>query len=74
MKAEPFCRFVSFISISLAILAQFNLGNWQSTIIFLSMSCMGYIMTKFMIPKIQPYMIKAEIYGLDINKKGTDLG
>jgi UDP-N-acetylmuramyl pentapeptide phosphotransferase/UDP-N-acetylglucosamine-1-phosphate transferase len=32
------------------------------------------LLTKFSIPKIVHFMIKADIYGYDINKKGSDKG
>jgi hypothetical protein len=45
-----------------------------STATIIALSVVGYFATIMMIPVIQQYMIKRKIYGLDINKKGTDAG
>lgn len=40
----------------------------------LAMSLMGYLCTVRMIPVMQQYMLKKNICGLDLNKKGTEAG
>lgn len=45
-----------------------------STITITVMSVLGYLFTVRMIPILQQYMLKKNIFGLDINKKGTEAG
>ena len=42
--------------------------------VFFLISAMGYFLTDMMIPKFKPLAIKANLFGMDINKKGTPMG
>lgn len=65
------CKLICVLTISISIGAQLGAGRKLATAIVLSTSLLGYIVTIKMIPIIKPYMLKARIFGKDINKKGT---
>lgn len=68
------CKLICVLSISVSIYAQLWAGRKLATAIVLSTSILGYIVTVKMIPIIKPYMLKARIFGKDINKVGTEAG
>jgi hypothetical protein len=60
------CSWLIVLSVVLTILCQSR--------IFMMISTVGYFATIMMIPVIQQYMLKRNISGKDINKKGTEAG
>jgi hypothetical protein len=68
------CKIACTISIILSIYAQIWAGRKLATIIVIMTSFFGYIATIKMIPIIKNYMLKAKIFGKDINKVGTEAG
>jgi len=41
---------------------------------FWGLSALGYFVTDMMIPRYMKYALRANLFGMDINKKGTEAG
>jgi hypothetical protein len=68
------CSWLIVLSVVLTILCQSRIFMMISTATAIAMSVVGYFATIMMIPVIQQYMLKRNISGKDINKKGTEAG
>lgn len=65
---------ICLASIGIAVLSIGMTLNrlYAAVIVFASFIC--WVLTNLLIPKISQYMLKAEVFGYDINKKGSEQG
>lgn len=68
------CKLTCFLTILISVYAQIKAGRKLATIIVMTTSILGYFVTVKMIPIMKSYLIKARIFGKDINKVGTEAG
>ena len=74
ISQSSLCKSVCLIAIGFSIYAQLVVGQKIATGIVTLTSLLGYFTTTKMIPSIKDYLLKAKIFGKDINKKGTPAG
>lgn len=75
MLSQSFiCKSIYFGAIGFSIYAQLVVGQKIATAIVIFTSLLGYFTTIKMIPTIKNYLLKARIFGKDINKVGTPAG
>ena len=65
---------ICFILVAIAVLMISLVLNQYYLIIILSSSSITWLLTYMLIPKISFLMIRADIFGYDINKKGSEMG
>lgn len=74
LSQSNICKGICLGAIGFSIYAQLVVGQTIATIIVILTSLLGYITTVKMIPTIKDYLLRAKIFGKDINKKGTPAG
>lgn len=65
---------ICLISITLAVLSLGMILNRLYFAVLVFASCISWVLTNLLIPRLSLYMIKAEVFGYDINKKGSEQG
>lgn len=68
------CGLLIVSSVAFALVCQRNAFLIVSIAMGLTVSVVGYLATVRMIPVMQQYMLRKNICGLDLNKKGTEAG
>jgi len=65
---------ICLCTITIAILSLGMVLNrlYFAVVLFASFAC--WFITNLIIPKLSQYMLKAEVFGYDINKKGSEQG
>lgn len=65
---------ICLASITIAVLSLGMILNrlYFAVVLFASFAC--WLITNLIIPKLSQYMLKAEVFGYDINKKGSEQG
>ena len=46
----------------------------RELMIYITIQLIGYLISFFMIPNFKSYLLKADLFGYDINKKNTEAG
>jgi hypothetical protein len=59
---------------ALAVVLLLTQITLKKAILLAATGLTGWFLTKIIIPKIVHFMVKADIYGFDINKKGSEKG
>lgn len=69
-----FALLVCAPAITLLVALEFDRGAQLSILINLFMSGAGFLLTVWLIPKVMPYMLRRNMFGYDINKRGSPGG
>lgn len=76
-KSDPFIFFAITVSVAASFKFILDSGNSQLLTLYsviLAGSALAFFITVKMIPNFKGYNLKADMFGMDINKKGTPGG